>query len=84
MQADELPEIPVFNVGPDFPVETVRLAGREWGHALLDAATAGVPDTALRVADAISRRWLKARHSPYLAEIDEIAALGERPGLRQH
>lgn len=80
MQASELPEIPVFEVGQDFPVETLRLAGRERGHAMLDAATAGVPSIALRVADAISRRWLKARHSPYLPEIDEIAALSKRPG----
>jgi hypothetical protein len=80
MRADELPEIPVFDVGQDFPVQTVRLAGQERGHAMLDAATAGVPSIVLQAADAISRRWLKARHSPYLPEIDEIAALGKRPG----
>jgi hypothetical protein len=80
MKADELPEIPVFEVGQDFPVETLRLAGRERGHAMMDAATAGVPSIALRVADGISRRWLKARNSPYLPEIDEIAALSNRPG----
>jgi hypothetical protein len=76
----ELPEIPVFDVGPDFPIGTVRLAGRERGHAMLDAATAGVPALALRAADAVTRRWLKARQSPYLPEIDEIAGLAQRPG----
>jgi hypothetical protein len=80
MKAGELPEIPVFEVGPDFPVETLRLAGRERGHAMMDTANAGVPGVALRVADAISRRWLKARASPYLPEIDEVAALSKRPG----
>src|SRR5262245_22773470 len=80
MQAGELPEIPVFDVGQDFPVETLRLVGRERGDVMLDTATAGVPGIALRVSDAISRRWLKARHSPYLSEIDEIAALSKRPG----
>jgi hypothetical protein len=80
MLAGELPEIPVFDVGREFPVETLRLAGPERGHAMLDAATAGVPNVALRVADAISRHWLKARHSPYLPEIDQVAALGKRPG----
>ena len=80
MQAGELPEIPVFDVGQDFPVETLRLAGPERGHAMLDAATAGIPRIALRVADAVSRRWLEARHSPYLPEIEQIAALSKRPG----
>jgi hypothetical protein len=80
MQAGELPEIPVFEVGQDFPVETARLIGRERGHAMLDVVTLGVPTIALRVADAISRRWLKARDSPYLPEIDEIAAFSGRPG----
>jgi hypothetical protein len=80
MKVGELPEIPVFEVGQDFPVETVRLAGRERGYAMLDAATAGVPSIALRAADALSRHWLKARNSAYLPEIDEIAALSNRPG----
>jgi hypothetical protein len=29
---------------------------------------------------AISRKWLKARRSRYLREIDEIASLSKRPG----
>lgn len=77
---DELPDIPVFDVGPDFPIETVHLAGAERGNALLDAATAGIPTIALRAADRVSRAWLNARHSPYLREIDEIASLSKRPG----
>lgn len=76
----ELPHIPVFDVGPDFPVETMRLVGQERGYAMLDAATAGVPIIALRLADAISRSWLKARQSRYLDEIDEISSLSKRPG----
>ena len=79
-RASELPQIPVFDVGPDFPIETVRLVGEERGYAMLDAAAAGVPTIALRAADAISRSWLKARHSRYLREIDEIAGLSKRPG----
>jgi hypothetical protein len=47
---------------------------------MLDAATAGVPSMALRAADAISRRWLKARGSAYVREMDEIASLSKRPG----
>jgi hypothetical protein len=76
----DLPEIPVFNVGPDFAIETARLAGPKHAYAMLDAATAGVPMFALRMADAISRRWLCARNSPYLAELDALANLSTRPG----
>jgi hypothetical protein len=76
----ELPEVPVYDVGPAFPTETARLAGRERAYAMLDAATAGVPMFALRAADAISRRWLSVRQSPYLAELDELASLSKRPG----
>jgi hypothetical protein len=79
-EARDLPEIPVFDVGPDFAIETARLAGRERAYAMLDAATAGVPLLALRFADAVSRRWLSARQSPYLAELDQLARLSTRPG----
>ena len=61
---EDLPEIPVFDVGPAFAIETAHLAGRERAYAMLDAATAGVPMLALRLADAISRRWLSAQRSP--------------------
>ena len=66
----------MFDVGPDFPIQTMRLVGQERGYA----ATAGVPTIALRVADTISRSWLKARQSRYPGEIDEIASLSKRPG----
>jgi hypothetical protein len=70
----QLPEIPVFDVGPDFPIETVRLAGQGRAYAMLDAATAGVPMFALKAADAISRRWLSARPSRYLRELSLVSA----------
>jgi hypothetical protein len=76
----DLPDIPVFDVGPDFAIETARLVGRERTYAMLDAAVAGVPLFALRAADAISRRWLSARQSPYLPELDQLASLSTRPG----
>jgi hypothetical protein len=77
---EDLPEIPVFDVGPAFATETAHLAGRERAYAMLDAATAGVPMFGLRLADAISRRWLSAQHSPYLPELDQLASLSTRPG----
>lgn len=72
-------EIPVIDVGPDFPWETL-IAQEERAHALLDAATRRVPERALRALDAVSRRWIARRESDDLAEIDRIAVRLGRPG----
>jgi hypothetical protein len=77
---EDLPEIPVFDVGPAFAIETAHLAGRERAYAMLDAATAGIPMLGLRLADAVSRRWLSRAQSPYLPELDQLAGLSGRPG----
>lgn len=74
-----LPVIPVIETGADFPYETlVREEAR--AHALLNAATRGVPRQALRGLDAVSRRWLARWHPGHLAEIDRISARLARPG----
>ncbi len=75
----ELPEIPVLQTGPDFPVATLAAFGA-YANALIDGATAGLPAAALAAADRISRRWLVKSASSHLAEIDAIAALLGRPG----
>ncbi len=75
----DLPPIPVLDVGPDFPLETlVRENAR--AHALLDAATARVPRAALAALDKISRAWLVKWENARLAEIDAIARRLNRPG----
>jgi hypothetical protein len=75
----ELPDIPVLDVGPGYPMETLeREAAR--AHALLDLATKGVPAAALRSLDAVSRRWLVKWDNAHLDEIDSIAAKLGRPG----
>ncbi|MCU0839852.1 MAG: hypothetical protein MUE49_14200, partial [Rhodospirillales bacterium] len=74
-----LPEIPVFDVGVDFPFETLECAFDRL-NALLDASGGRIPALAISMADAVSRRWLKRWHEPYLAEIDRIAARMGRPG----
>lgn len=74
-----LPEIPVLDVGDDWPVETLR-ADPARVHDLLDAGGGRVPEFAVELADAISRRWLARRHPDRLREIDRIAALIGRPG----
>ncbi len=74
-----LPEIPVLDVGLDWPFETLE---REFEriNAMLDEGSGRVPKLAMKIADAVSRRWLERSHYPYLAEIDRIAARIARPG----
>lgn len=74
-----LPRIPVLDVGPDFPMETLT-AQEARAHALLDSAMRHVPKTALRSLDAVSRRWLEKWSNEHLPEIDAIAARLGRPG----
>ncbi len=47
---------------------------------ICDGATLGVPRTALRALDALSRRWLAKQDSVHLDEIDAIAHRLGRPG----
>jgi hypothetical protein len=74
-----LPAIPVVDVGPDFPSETLA-AAEDVAHALLDGATRGVPVALLKRLDAISRRWLVRQSNPSVPEIDALAARLGRPG----
>lgn len=76
----ELREVPVFDVGPDFPVEALHLVGYERGYAMLDDVTAYMPNFVLSGFDRISRNWLVTHQSRYLAELDAIADLSKRPG----
>lgn len=78
-QTFDLPEIPVLEVGRRWPLETLDLETVR-AHALLDEATTGYPRAGLRLADAISRRWLTRSQSPYLDEIHQIAVRLGRPG----
>ena len=78
-QAPGLPDIPLLDVGVDWPFETLDRAF-EHVNALLDAGSGRIPTAAIRIADALSRRWLARWHEPYLREIDRIAARLGRPG----
>lgn len=71
--------IPVHDVGPRFPLETLDLE-RARADALIDGATRGVPRSALKALDAVSRRWLARQDSVHLDEIDTIADRLGRPG----
>jgi hypothetical protein len=74
-----LPEIPVIETGPGFPLATL-LADEARAHALFDAATRKIPVRALRLLDAVSRRWLVKWDNAHLDEIDRVAAHIGRPG----
>lgn len=76
---ESLPQIAVLDVSEDWPVETLRLALEET-HALLDEAAADYPAIALKLGDAISRRWLARARNPYLGEMDRISEIIARPG----
>ena len=74
-----LPVIPTLDVGTDFPMATL-LADEPRAHALMDHALADVPRGALRLLDAVSRRWLVKSGNSQLQEIDAIAGRLARPG----
>ena len=76
----ELPEIPVYDVGRDFPIELARRVGVR-GYDLLEMATARTPRPVLGLLDHLSRRWLVRNGSRYLAELDALAGLSRAPGL---
>jgi len=74
-----LPEIPVLDVGVDWPFEILQ-GQLDRVNALLDESAGRIPKLALKIADAVSRRWLEQRHPLYLEEIDRISARIARPG----
>ncbi len=82
-QQGPLPAIPVMTLeGRDWPVQALK-QDIERCHAILDDAHSfmpRVPQFAIAAADKISRRWLAKTKAPWLSEVDEIAALLNRPG----
>jgi hypothetical protein len=71
--------IPVLDAGLALGPDTLRQR-LPTAHALLDSASGRVPRMALRLADGISRAWLRRSAHPYLDEIDAVAAMIGRPG----
>lgn len=74
-----LAKIPVVDVGPDFPLQTLRLF-EDRAHNLMDQATRHVPKSALKQLDKISRAWLQRWENDHLPEIDAVAEALDRPG----
>ena len=74
-----LPEIPLVEAGEDWVVETLE-AHADRAHALIAAGAGSMPTAAIRVADAVSRRWLARHRAPQLDELDRVAAIMGRPG----
>lgn len=78
--ADELPRIPVIDIGSKGPLELVRQA-RPQADALLTQARRQFTGLLVDLADRRSRRWLMRSGNPYLGEIDAVAAELRRAGL---
>jgi len=74
-----LSEIPVTDIQRSIGLETLE-AHEVRAHRLIDAATRGVPKTALKALDAVSRKWLTRWNNAQLDEIDRVAAMLARPG----
>ncbi len=74
-----LPQIPMLDVGSDWPFETLE---REFKriNVMLDEGSGRIPTLAMKIADVVSRRWLERSHYPYLQEIERISARIGRPG----
>lgn len=71
--------IPVLDCSADFAMDSLNQAPERLAE-LMQTATHKAPRSALRLADAISRRWLVRSGNRYLAEIDRVAARVNRPG----
>lgn len=78
--ADALPRIPVLDVGAKGAEELVRQA-RPQAEALLTQARRQFTGLLVDLADRRSRRWLIRADSPYLGEIDAVAAELRRSGI---
>lgn len=76
---NKLPEIPVTEIEGLLGVETLKAHERR-AHKLIDEATRGVPRTALKALDAVSRKWLVRWNNAQLKEIDQVAERLGRPG----
>lgn len=75
----DLPEIPLIDVGADDACAVLN-AEPARARALLASAARSYTRPAVRLGDAISRRWLDRHDNPHLAEIDAIAASVGVPG----
>jgi hypothetical protein len=77
--SDNLPEIPVVDLG-DQPPAALVAAQRERAAALLAAARRDFTLPLLIAGDAACRLWLARSNNPYWAEIAEVAASLPGPG----
>jgi hypothetical protein len=79
----DLPSIPLVDARDGGPVRHARESAAR-AAALRDECLAWFPTLAVwlaPVSDGVARRWLKRSASPYVAEIEEIAAVLAIPGI---
>ena len=76
---ETLPQIPFHDLGRAGPLALLE-AERARADALLEIGRQRYPATAVRLAEALSRRWLANSDNPYAAEIAEVARAMGGPG----
>jgi hypothetical protein len=75
-----LPEISVYDVGADFPMEIAERVG-ERSYQLLAMATRWASTEFIHLLDRLSLWWLVRNRSPNLAEIEALARRSREPGI---
>ena len=75
-----LPPIPVHDLGPA-GAPALLAVEPERALALLAAGRGRVPASVARLGDRISGRWLARSGTPYMAEVEAMAAALGRPGV---
>lgn len=75
----DLTDIPIIDCSGNFPLQTLEQY-LDRAHGLIDLATKGVPASALKALDRVSRAWLVKWDNAHLGEIDAVAQRLNRPG----
>jgi hypothetical protein len=75
-----LPKIPHLHAGALGMLDIAQSAPEQF-HAVMAAGRAHYGAAAMAMGNAFSRHWLARNENPYLAEIDELAAMAGAPGV---
>ena len=77
--SSELPAIPLLETGKAGPLALIDAAPGRFGE-IIDMGRRHYGEAALRMGDAVSRRWLDKTANPYRHEIEAVAGRAGLPG----